>query len=543
MQKFHLIMNRTLSNFILLVFICALFINCANRGTPEGGPKDLDPPKIIKTEPENYSINFNGKNIKIYFNEYIKIKDIQKQLIISPPMNTQPEIIPIGSASKYISIKIHDTLKPNTTYAFNFGNSISDNNEGNPFTYYKYVFSTGDYIDSLSVKGVILDAEKSAPDTFVSVMLYEVDSTFTDSIIYKKPPKYITNTLDTATTFSIDNVKAGKYMLVALKDANNDNRFQQKTDKIAFHKSFINVPTDSLYTLKLFKEAISFNATRPTFISGQKIAFGYEGDYKDMKITPTFEAPEGFTSRITKDAKTDTLYYWYQPKLELDSLTFNVSKDDFKQDYVVRLRNYKRDTLAINVSPSSNIGYDQDFKISGSTPLKSFDTSKIAIMDKDSTNVSFTSVFDTISNTLSLKFAKTESNNYNVNILPEAFTDIFGDANDSLGYRLITPKQNTFGNVRIRLSNATYPVIVQLTNEKWEVKYEQYSTKPEVLDFLNVTPGKYMIRIIYDTNGNGKYDSGNYLKNIQPENSRFFEMKEAVRADWSEEVTVELIKQ
>lgn len=536
-------MNRTLSNFILLVFICALFINCANRGTPEGGPKDLDPPKIIKTEPENYSINFNGKNIKIYFNEYIKIKDIQKQLIISPPMNTQPEIIPIGSASKYISIKIHDTLKPNTTYAFNFGNSISDNNEGNPFTYYKYVFSTGDYIDSLSVKGVILDAEKSAPDTFVSVMLYEVDSTFTDSIIYKKPPKYITNTLDTATTFSIDNVKAGKYMLVALKDANNDNRFQQKTDKIAFHKSFINVPTDSLYTLKLFKEAISFNATRPTFISGQKIAFGYEGDYKDMKITPTFEAPEGFTSRITKDAKTDTLYYWYQPKLELDSLTFNVSKDDFKQDYVVRLRNYKRDTLAINVSPSSNIGYDQDFKISGSTPLKSFDTSKIAIMDKDSTNVSFTSVFDTISNTLSLKFAKTESNNYNVNILPEAFTDIFGDANDSLGYRLITPKQNTFGNVRIRLSNATYPVIVQLTNEKWEVKYEQYSTKPEVLDFLNVTPGKYMIRIIYDTNGNGKYDSGNYLKNIQPENSRFFEMKEAVRADWSEEVTVELIKQ
>lgn len=543
MQKFHLIMNRTLSNFILLVFICALFINCANRGTPEGGPKDLDPPKIIKTEPENYSINFNGKNIKIYFNEYIKIKDIQKQLIISPPMNTQPEIIPIGSASKYISIKIHDTLKPNTTYAFNFGNSISDNNEGNPFTYYKYVFSTGDYIDSLSVKGVILDAEKSAPDTFVSVMLYEVDSTFTDSIIYKKPPKYITNTLDTATTFSIDNVKAGKYMLVALKDANNDNRFQQKTDKIAFHKSFINVPTDSLYTLKLFKEAISFNATRPTFISGQKIAFGYEGDYKDMKITPTFEAPEGFTSRITKDAKTDTLYYWYQPKLELDSLTFNVSKDDFKQDYVVRLRNYKRDTLAINVSPSSNIGYDQDFKISGSTPLKSFDTSKIAIMDKDSTNVSFTSVFDTISNTLSLKFAKTESNNYNVNILPEAFTDIFGDANDSLGYRLITPKQNTFGNVRIRLSNATYPVIVQLTNEKWEVKYEQYSTKPEVLDFLNVTPGKYMIRIIYDTNGNGKYDSGNYLKNIQPENSSFFEMKEAVRADWSEEVTVELIKQ
>ncbi|MGE5943899.1 MAG: Ig-like domain-containing domain [Flavobacteriales bacterium] len=535
-------MNKTLSNFILIVFISTLFINCANRGTPEGGPKDLEPPKIINTEPENYSINFNGKEIKIYFNEYIKIKDIQKQLIISPPMNTQPEIIPLGSASKYISIKIYDTLQPNTTYAFNFGNSITDNNEGNPYPYYKYVFSTGNYIDSLSVKGQILDAEKKDPDTFVSVMLYEVDSTFTDSVVYKKPPKYITNTLDSVTTFSIDNVKAGKYMLVALKDENNDNKFQQKTDKIAFHNSFINVPTDSLYTLKLFKEATNFNAVRPQLVSGEKIAFGYEGDYKDMEITLKSDVPEEFTSRITKDVKADTLYYWYQPKLEMDSLIFNVSKDDFNRDFVVRLKNNKRDTLAISTSPNSSIGYNQDFKITGTTPFKSVDTSKIAITAKDSSDVSFTSAFDTISNTLSLNFKKTEENSYNIRILPETFTDIFGDVNDSLNYKLATPKKNTFGNVRIRLVNAKYPVIVQLTDEKWDVKYEQYSTKQEVLDFLDVTPSKYRIRIIYDDNGNGKFDTGDYLNNIQPEKSSYFEMKDAVRADWSFEETLELVK-
>jgi len=199
--------------------------------------------------------------------------------------------------------------------------------------------------------------------------------------------------------------------------------------------------------------------------------------------------------------------------------------------------------LVINVSTNSTIGYKQDFKISGSIPFKSVDTSKITIMNKDSTNVSFTSVFDTISNTLSLNFEKTEENSYNVQLLPKTFTDIFESTNDSLNYKLMTPKQNTFGNVRIRLINASYPVIVQLTNEKWEVRYEQYSTKQDVLDFLNVTPGTYGIRIIYDTNGNGKYDSGNYLKNIQPENSSFFNMKDAVRADWSEEVTVELLKQ
>ena len=188
-------MNKTLSNFIFILFIALIFANCANRGTPQGGEKDVTPPTIEKSEPENFNINFDQKEIRIYFDEYIKIKDVQKQLIISPPMKTQPEITPLGNASKYISIKIFDTLQPNTTYAFNFGNSISDNNEENPFPFYRYVFSTGNYIDSLSVNGQIFDALNRKPDTFVSVGLYEVDSTFNDSIVYKENPKYITNTL------------------------------------------------------------------------------------------------------------------------------------------------------------------------------------------------------------------------------------------------------------------------------------------------------------------------------------------------------------
>src|SRR5690606_31186767 len=117
------------------------------------------PPKILKSVPENFSTNFTAKEIRIYFDEYIKIKDVQKQLIISPPMDTEPNITPLGSASKYIKIIINDTLKANTTYAFNFGQSIVDNNEENPYPYYKYVFSTGNYIDSLSVKGNIYDAQ------------------------------------------------------------------------------------------------------------------------------------------------------------------------------------------------------------------------------------------------------------------------------------------------------------------------------------------------------------------------------------------------
>ena len=151
--------------YITVLFIVAsFFTSCAKRGTITGGPKDTIAPKIVGSFPENFSTNFKGNEIKINFNELIKVKDITKQLIISPPMKKQPVIVPQGSASKFISIKILDTLQENTTYSFNFGQSISDNNENNPYSQFKYVFSTGSYIDSLTVVGKIKDAYNQKPD-------------------------------------------------------------------------------------------------------------------------------------------------------------------------------------------------------------------------------------------------------------------------------------------------------------------------------------------------------------------------------------------
>ncbi|OEK09797.1 hypothetical protein A8C32_09805 [Flavivirga aquatica] len=525
-------MNKTFSNFILIVIISLSFINCANRGTPDGGPKDEDPPVIIKSIPENYSTNFKGKEIKIYFDEYIKIKDLQKQLIISPPMKTQPEITPLGNASKYITIKIHDTLEPNSTYAFNFGNSITDNNEGNPYPYYRYVFSTGDYIDSLTVKGNIVDAIKKQPETFVSVALYEVDSTFTDSIIYKEVPKYITNTLDSITTFSIENIKAGKYMIMALKDANNDNKFQQKTDQVAFLKSFIEVPKDTLYTLRLFSEELDFKATKPRLLSAEKIAFGYEGDRKDMSIKVLSETPPEFEYRITQDPKTDTLNYWYKPKLEVDSLLFNVSHPNFKKDFTVRITKQKKDSLLIQEYPSRSIRNEDSFEISGNIPFTDFDPSKATIMDKDSTNVVFTTRFDSLTNTYAFNFKKTEDNSYRIQVLPNAIVDFFDNKNnDTLNYTVTTKKASDYGYARFTLMNAKYPLIIQLTDNKGKVKVEQYASKEGIIDFLDLLPSKYQIRIIHDTNGNKKYDSGNYLKKRQPEKVSHFKEIE-IRADW-----------
>ena len=531
-------MNKTLSNFILALLIGILFINCANRGTPQGGPKDETPPVILSSSPENYSTNFEGNEIKVYFDEYIKIKDLQKQLIISPPMKTQPEVTPLGGASKYITIKISDTLQPNTTYAFNFGNSITDNNEGNPYPYYRYVFSTGDYIDSLTVNGQIADALLKKPETFVNVALYEVDSTFTDSIIFKEAPKYITNTLDSVTTFSIENIKPGKYMLMALKDNNGDNIFQQKTDQVAFHKSFIEVPTDSLYTLRLFSEEPDFKATRPRLLSGEKIAFGYEGDFKDMAIKILSDTPEYFDYRITKDKKTDSLLYWYKPRMEVDSLVFNVTHPTFEKDFAVRISEQERDSLIISNAPDGSIGISDPFEISANTPLISFDSSKVFIVDNDSTEISFTSEFDSIKNTYTLNFDKTESNSYEIQILPEAFVDFYDDKNDTLLYSLNTRKASDFGYARFTLVNAKLPIIIQLTSATGEVKVEQAVSEEGDIDFLNLSPGIYSIRVIHDSNGNEQYDTGNYLNHIQPERVSHFQDVE-IRADWGIQETLQ----
>ena len=529
----------------LLVFVSVIIlstIGCANRGTPSGGEKDIIPPEIIKSVPENFSTNFKGDEIKIYFNEYVKIKDVQKQLIISPPMDTNPTIFPMGGASKYISVKIKDTLDPNTTYAFNFGESIVDNNEGNPYSYYRYVFSTGDTIDSLSVKGFVVDALTKEPDTFVSVMLYETDSTYTDSIVYKEKPRYITNTLDSVTTFSIDNIKAGTYKLLALKDKNSNYKFNQKADKIAFNESFITVPTDSTYKLKLFKEVTNFKAERPKQDGETRLIFPYEGDYASMRIKILTKTPKNYQTRIIKDPKTDTLYYWYRPKLEIDSALFVVSNKDYIDTLKHRFRTLKADSLRLNKLSSANLNLDEDFKIGANIPLAKIDASKIKLIDKDSLVVPFKVEYDSISNIYTFPVEKEEGKRYNFTILPGAFTDFYDGINkDTLNYNFKTKLKSDYGNIRVNLRNASFPLIVELINTKGEILYKRYATTSPVVDFNNVLPGQYELRVIYDTNKNGKYDTGIYLLGIQPERVSYLPKLDEVRSNFDQIIEFNLL--
>lgn len=522
------------------LFLCVFLtlLNCAKRGSPTGGEKDTTPPKMVAAEPDTSSTNFKAKRIRVYFNEYIKLKDIQKQLIVSPPMKTTPQITPQGSASKYIDIKISDTLRENTTYVFNFGQSIVDNNEENPYSFFKYVFSTGDYVDSLTVNGYITDAIRKKPDDFVSVMLYEIDSTYTDSIVYKHVPTYITNTLDSSSTFQITNIKAGKYMLIGLKDNSSTNTYVPKTDKIAFIKDFIDVPTDSVYRLNLFEDNSYYRAARPVLAAKNRIIFGYEGtaDADSIAIDMLYpEPPADYRYRIIKDKEKDTLHYWFTP-VQADSLVFKVTNPHImvRDTFTVKIKEMYNDTLILSSTQKGSLSFKKPFSISANTPISSVIREKISVLNKDSVAVDFTSEIDTKENLVRLKWETLPNQKYRVTMLPGAIDDLFGKTNDTLSYNLSTKSFADYGNLRMILSNVdSFPILLQLTTEKGEVKDEIYAQEAKgYYDFDHLDPGKYLLRVIYDENGNGKWDTGNYLEKRQPERVSHFPGVLDIKANW-----------
>ena len=502
---------------------------CAKRGNISGGLLDTIPPQIRMSTPPNFSTGFKSDRIRIVFDEYIKLKNINKQLIVSPPMTTPVEVTP-QTASKYIDIRIRDTLQPNTTYSFNFGQSIEDNNEGNPYPQFKYVFSTGTYIDSLMLRGTVKDAYQKAVDPFVSVMLYEVNETFNDSTIYKQSPRYITNTLDSATTFQLENLKEGKYLLIALRDENANNRFDPKTDKIGFHREYVQIPNDTLYEIELFKEETPIRLLKPTQTGGGRAVVGFEGNPKDLKL----ELRNGETvipTITTQMADKDSLNVWFRP-IAADSLQLNASKGDFNQSYFFRNKEMKMDTLRFSAK-SGVLPLREDFEVTSSRPLIAFDKTKMQLINKDSTAVPFETQYDTLNMKLRFLFQKEPLEKYRLTMYPGALTDFFEAINDTLNYNFTTKNTSDYGNMRITLQNVRqFPVIVELTNDKGEVQATSYSEGATVIEFNGLEPDTYILRLIYDLNKNKVWDTGSYIEKRQTEEVQYFAAPLPVRANW-----------
>lgn len=243
-----------MKNLIFFLSTLILISGCAKRGSPTGGPKDTIPPVLVNANPKLNSTFFDSDEIRLTFNEWVKLDKVQDQLIISPPLEESSyEVKPLSGVTKKVFLKFLDSLDSETTYTINFGNSIKDNNENNPLTFFNYTFSTGATIDSLYVRGKVKDAYNLDTDEYVSIHLYRVDTLYNDSIIFNDRPTYISNTLDSV-TYQFQNLKEGKYLIIALKDIDNNYFFDPFNDKIGFIDSLITLPRDSIIDFKLFKE-------------------------------------------------------------------------------------------------------------------------------------------------------------------------------------------------------------------------------------------------------------------------------------------------
>ncbi|TLF46724.1 Ig-like domain-containing protein [Maribacter aurantiacus] len=537
-------MFRRILGYIFILLSITAFYQCARKGTPTGGPKDVTPPVLLRAVPENMSTNFEGKKIRLYFDELVKLEKVQEQLIVSPPLKYQPLLSPQGGANKFVEIVIQDTLKENTTYTINFGQSIVDNNEGNPNPFLTYVFSTGDYIDSLELQGVVKDAFNKEADDFISVMLYSIDSSYTDSTVYKRPPNYITNTLDSTIIFNLKNLKEGTYALFAIKDQTKNNVFDQNTDKIGFIKDTVRLPTDSIYLLNLFREVPDYGIAVPTYAAKNKISFGYYGDGKDIELNTISPIPDTVKTKILKERDKDTLNFWFTP-YDMDSLLFTVKNERLKliDTFKVKSRKVGIDSLKLTPSRTGTLNFGERFSLLANTPIESLDTTKIEVFKQDTLQVIHTAVLDSLENQVNIEFKVDANEKYKVQMIPGAIVDFFGTTNDSINFVLNTKSYADYGNLSVNLTGESieYPVILELTNEKGEVQRTQIATEPKVFEFNHISPGKYLIRAIFDTNNNGQWDTGNYLKRIQPEKVSYYPTTIEMRANWIENITFTIL--
>lgn len=520
--------------YIPIVFLFLLsFTDCAKKGRPSGGLRDTIAPVILRSAPENFTTNFKNNEIRITFDEFIKLKDISKELIISPPLKYAPIITPL-SVSKVLKIKILDTLKDNTTYSFNFGNSIQDNNEGNLFPNYKYVFSTGSYIDSLTLKGTAIDALLPVTDFPTTVALYQVDQSYKDSLVFLEKPTYITTTINETNNFELSNLKQGTYQLIALKEQTRNYTFQPKTDKIGFYKDLITIPTDSLFELRLFKEVPDFKPTRPKLESSNRISFGYEGKTDNYQITLLTPMQDDFQYQVLKQPGRDTLNFWFKPKVTKDSLVF-VTKNKLQIDTTtVRFRELYSDSLRLTAINDRLISLGDTLKLKANTPLITINSEKISVVTKDSLAIDFVAQINTKENAAQIVFDKQEEQLYSITLRNGALTDYLSNTNDSIVYRQQVKPIADFASLNLTLDNADeFPLLIELIDEKFKVVKQTYLEANAPVFFEHINPGKYFIRLIVDQNKNKIWDPGNFLDKLAPERVVYYPSIIELRANWS----------
>ena len=520
----------------VLLFLSSLLllmtVKCAKRASPTGGPRDSIPPVLVNANPKLNTTFFDKEGFTLTFDEYVTLKDVSKQLIVSPPLSSsQYKVYPTTGASKKISLVLNDSLMDNTTYTFNFGESIVDFNEGNPTPFLTYTLSTGATIDSLYIKGKVLDAFEKDTETFISLQLYPVDSIYKDSTIYTQKPLYVTSTLDT-TVYRFQNLRAGKYNLIALQDLAGNYLFDQSVDKIGFVNQLIELPQDSIVDLRLFKEKTNFSWDAPYFINDHHVALAYYGEYDAQPYKMISEVPSTFESLVTKSREKDSLNFWFKGAT-LDSIKFELEIRDTLRTKTAFLKEPIEDSLVISQFTKGTLRLKNLFELSSNLPVTTVNNSRLLVTNVDTVPVPAQLKILENYDRIAVDFEVLPNDRYTVTLYPNALEDFWGRTHDTLVYRTSTKKIEDYGNIYLRVQHdSPHPYLIELLNNNKVVRRYDSLVPGNNYSFELLDAGKYTVRLIEDANNNKLWDTGDYLEKRQPEKVIYYWKEIDLRANW-----------
>jgi len=561
--------------------------SCANIGMPTGGPKDSIPPVLVATTPEYQALNYIGKDVRFTFNEFISTDEISETLVISPPLKKSPIV---KTKSKTLIIQFDQELKDSTTYSLDFKNSIADNNEGNPLENFRFLFSTGPTLDTLRVAGQVVNSFNMEP---LEGMLVGLHSDLHDSAVYRKVPDYIAET-DEFGRFLMDNVAPGKYHIFAINDVNADNMYAEGAEEFAYWDELI-VPSaefhpsndtiakglDSMlvlghthfypdpiymsyFTEDVFEQYME-SAERESrykceFIFSESVKDSFnvrllDHDAQNWNIMEYSENVDSVVMWIsdTTLARYDTLSMELS-YIQLDSAGMPYLKADTVQmEYAERKveprkkQRKKEENLPKPVpqfSWSSNVSGTKELygnvRLTAPEPVAYFDSSMVKLFLAE----------DTLQTPLDFKFMKSSkayrsydivyswepSTKYTLTVDSAACVTIYGNSSRAFSQNFETREEDYYGMLTFEFSNVEMPMIVQLlenTDDEKVFREKQFSEDGTV-EFGMLPPDKYRVKIIYDANGNGKWDTGSFQDKYQPERVSYNNEVLKLRSNWSQ---------
>lgn len=545
-------MRYYFNQILFSLLLTLLFNRCAQVGQLTGGKKDTTPPKLVNATPANASLNFNSSQIILQFDEFVQLKDLTNQLIITPSLKTLPEITSEGKKIKIIIKK--EELKSNSTYHFSFGSSIADMHEGNTVKNFEYVFSTGNFIDTLKINGLLTDAFNNNPVPGALIALYT--NFKTDSLPFNVVPEFIAKTEDNG-TFQINYLPSNTFRVFAIADNNKNMLYDGETEKIGFESNELELKSDTSITLKLFQEESRKVFIKKTLtpyyglvqlILNRKIKSSTNPVLPNLKqrLYETHLGKEKDTIAIYHSNIGDSLSLIFNHTLseKVDTLVLALPKDNN-----LKRKSRKYTTNIINGKIPLNDELKLQFPFLVDTAKTNYTGIRLLKM-KDSVTNKINSSYRWLDEiTLIIKTKYDLDERFELKTDSATFFDFRGLKYDSAVTKYTYTNKNEFGKLTLKLLlNIKQNYLVQLLNEKDMLVVEQpialalSSSNAVSIDFINLQPATYKVKVIYDDNKNKKWDTGNVMKKQQAEKVVISTKEIKVTADWEIEEEI-LIKE